>query len=53
MLYVTTYDESNGGGGGAHITDILTPVHTFPDGFQGFTLNTDQIFPVHTMLKEF
>ena len=51
MLYVTTYDESNGGGGG-HITDILTPVHTSPDGFEG-TLNTHQIFPIHTMLKEF
>ena len=53
MLYVTTYDESNRGGGGGHITDILTPVHTSPDGFQCFTLNTHPIFPVHTMLQEF
>ena len=53
MMLLLTTKQIEGGGG--HVTDILTPVHTSPEGFEngGFTLKTHQMFPIHTMLKEF
>ena len=52
MLLLLTTKQMGGGG---YVTDILTPVHTSPEGFEngGFTLKNHQMFSVHTMLKEF